>query len=56
MSNLLIGLVMTALVLLTIGAIVGYSLWMERLEARRPKSEAAPEGGTPARKRGRRRR
>jgi hypothetical protein len=51
MSNLLIGAIMTALVLLTIGAIVGYSLWIERLEARRPKSEAAPvrkEAHTPA--------
>lgn len=42
MSNLLIGLVMTLLVLATVGAIVGYSLWVERLEARRPKSEEAP--------------
>ena len=38
MSNLLIGVVMTILVLIVLGLIVGYSLLVERLAARRPKS------------------
>jgi hypothetical protein len=42
MSNLLIGLVMTILVLAILGLIVGYSLFVERLGARRPKSAQAP--------------
>jgi len=39
MSNLWIGVVMTILVLLVLGFIVGYSLLTERLAARRPKRE-----------------
>jgi hypothetical protein len=42
MEYFLIGLAMSVLIAVVLGLIVGYSLLMERLAARRPKSEAHP--------------